>query len=88
MSWAANRVTTREEDRAYSLMGLFDVNMPMIYGEREKAFLRLQQYIIQKSKNEPIFAWTTEFPGNTKTYSGFFVSSLLAYASCSEIVQT
>ena len=88
MSWAANRVTTREEDRAYSLMGLFDVNMPMIYGEREKAFLRLQQHIIQKSKDESIFAWATDFPGNTKTFFGIFAPSPLAYASCSNIVQT
>lgn len=42
MSWAADRKTKRVEDRAYSLMGLFDIHMPMIYGEREKAFLRLQ----------------------------------------------
>lgn len=68
MSWAADRITTRVEDRAYSLMGLFDVNLPMIYGELEKAFLRLQQHIIQKSKDESIFAWCTEFPGNWKTY--------------------
>ncbi|KAI6116665.1 heterokaryon incompatibility protein-domain-containing protein [Pisolithus croceorrhizus] len=33
MSWAADRKTTRVEDRAYSLMGLFGVNMPMLYGE-------------------------------------------------------
>jgi len=32
-SWAAARITTRIEDRAYSLMGLFGVNMPMLYGE-------------------------------------------------------
>ena len=42
MSWAANRMTTRVEDRAYSLMGLLDVNMPMLYGEGKKAFHRLQ----------------------------------------------
>ena len=88
MSWAANRVTTRVEDRAYSLMGLFDVNMPMIYGEREKAFLRLQQHIIQKSKDESIFAWATEFSSNTKTSFGIFAPSPLAYAICSNIVQT
>ena len=88
MSWAADRVTTREEDRAYSLMGLFDLNMPMIYGEREKAFLRLQQHIIQKSKDESIFAWATEFSGNTREYSGLFAPTPLAYKSCSDIVQT
>jgi hypothetical protein len=32
MAWAANRETTRTEDRAYSLLGLFDVKMPMLYG--------------------------------------------------------
>lgn len=43
MSWAATRETTKGEDRAYSLLGLFDVNMPLLYGEGErKAFLRLQ----------------------------------------------
>jgi hypothetical protein len=38
MSWAANRQTTRTEDVAYSLLGIFDVNMPLIYGEGRKAF--------------------------------------------------
>ena len=42
MSWAANRITTRVEDRAYSLLGLFSLHMPMLYGEREGAFVRLQ----------------------------------------------
>ena len=37
ISWAANRTTTRVEDRAYSLTGLLDVNMPMLYGEGKKA---------------------------------------------------
>lgn len=88
MSWGANRETTRVEDRAYSLMGIFDINMPMIYGEREKAFLRLQQQIIQKSKDESIFAWDMDFEGYTRTYSGLYAPSPLAYAKCSEIIQT
>ena len=41
MSWAARRETTRSEDIAYSLMGIFDVNMPMLYGGGSKAFIRL-----------------------------------------------
>ncbi|KAI6004263.1 heterokaryon incompatibility protein-domain-containing protein, partial [Pisolithus albus] len=57
MSWAADRRTTRDEDRAYSLMGLLDVHMPMLYGEGKKAFLRLQQEIIRKSSDQTIFAW-------------------------------
>ncbi|KIK16064.1 hypothetical protein PISMIDRAFT_114057, partial [Pisolithus microcarpus 441] len=64
MSWAADRRTTRVEDRAYSLMGLLDVNMPMLYGEGKKAFLRLQQEIIRQSSDQSIFAWkpTNETP--------------------------
>ena len=57
ISWAARRTTTRVEDRAYSLMGLLDVNMPMLYGEGKKAFHRLQLEIIRTSNDQSIFAW-------------------------------
>ena len=62
MSWAANRTTTRVEDRAYSLMGLLDVNMPMLYGEGKKAFHRLQLEIIRSSNDQSIFAWGYNSP--------------------------
>ncbi|KAG7103963.1 Vegetative incompatibility protein HET-E-1 like [Verticillium longisporum] len=57
MAWAATRQTTRLEDQAYSLMGLFDVNMPLLYGEGRKAFLRLQQEIMKNSSDQSLFAW-------------------------------
>ncbi|KAF5329219.1 hypothetical protein D9758_018197 [Tetrapyrgos nigripes] len=58
MSWAASRETTRAEDQAYSLMGIFGVSMPPIYGEGgPKAFMRLQQEIIKISDDRSIFAW-------------------------------
>ncbi|KAI6107077.1 heterokaryon incompatibility protein-domain-containing protein, partial [Pisolithus croceorrhizus] len=57
MSWAADRKTTRVEDRAYSLLGSFGVNMPMLYGEGLKAFQRLQLEIIRVSSDHSIFAW-------------------------------
>ena len=60
MSWAAKRTTTRIEDRAYCLMGLFDVNMPLLYGEGAKAFSRLQTAIINQSDDHTIFAWTDQ----------------------------
>lgn len=56
MSWAATRRTTRMEDRAYCLMGLFNVNMPMLYGEGEKAFIRLQEGIMKDSDDQLLFA--------------------------------
>ncbi|KFY22069.1 hypothetical protein V493_06875 [Pseudogymnoascus sp. VKM F-4281 (FW-2241)] len=57
MSWAATRQTTRLEDIAYSLLGIFDVNMPMLYGEGEKAFIRLQEEIVKDSNDLTLFAW-------------------------------
>ncbi|KAF6811506.1 HET domain-containing protein [Colletotrichum sojae] len=60
MSWAAGRVTTRVEDRTYSLMGLFNVNMPLLYGEGDRAFVRLQEEIIKESNDMTLFAWTSD----------------------------
>jgi hypothetical protein len=57
MSWAAKRQTTRIEDEAYSLMGIFSVNMPLLYGEGRAAFVRLQEEIIKNSSDQSIFAW-------------------------------
>jgi hypothetical protein len=59
MSWASKRETSRLEDRAYCLMGLFDVNMPPLYGEGVNAFIRLQLEILSKHDDETIFAWNT-----------------------------
>jgi hypothetical protein len=57
MSWAARRQTTRLEDEAYCLMGLFDVHMPMIYGEKRRAFRRLQEEILKLYEDYSMFAW-------------------------------
>ena len=63
MSWAAHRRTSRVEDIAYSLLGLFDVNMPMLYGEGNKAFRRLQENIVRQSTDQTIFAWQSTSDG-------------------------
>ncbi|KAJ8110148.1 hypothetical protein ONZ43_g5950 [Nemania bipapillata] len=61
MSWASSRETTRIEDLAYCLLGIFDVNMPLIYGEGKKAFKRLQEEIMKaRPEDHTLFAW-----GNT-----------------------
>ncbi|KAF4635701.1 hypothetical protein G7Y89_g2394 [Cudoniella acicularis] len=54
---ASKRQTTRKEDQAYCLMGLFNVSMPPLYGEGRKAFIRLQLEIIKQTDDESIFAW-------------------------------
>ncbi|KAL8855490.1 MAG: hypothetical protein Q9178_007872 [Gyalolechia marmorata] len=57
MSWMSTRQTTRVEDMAYCLLGIFDVNMPLLYGEGPKAFMRLQMEIIKQNNDDSIFAW-------------------------------
>jgi hypothetical protein len=60
MSWASKRTTTRKEDRAYSLLGLFGVHIPLLYGEGDRAFIRLQEEIMRISDDHSLFAWTDE----------------------------
>ncbi|OTB13577.1 hypothetical protein K445DRAFT_319796 [Daldinia sp. EC12] len=58
MNWASGRETTRVEDVAYCLMGIFKVNMPVLYGEgADNAFKRLQREIMQLSLDMTIFVW-------------------------------
>ncbi|EPE25177.1 hypothetical protein GLAREA_11758 [Glarea lozoyensis ATCC 20868] len=57
MSWASKRVTTRAEDIAYCLLGIFGVNLPLLYGEGKKAFTRLQEEIMKNSDDQSLFAW-------------------------------
>ncbi|KAK5465363.1 hypothetical protein LTS15_001926 [Exophiala xenobiotica] len=82
MSWASKRVTTRTEDRAYCLMGLFDVNMPMLYGEGHKAFRRLQEEIIRTSDDHSIFAWSGDGDGP----HDLLASSPACFSGCANIV--
>jgi hypothetical protein len=59
MSWISCRQTSRIEDMSYSILGLFDINMSLLYGEGSNAFLRLQQEIVKKTDDMSIFAWET-----------------------------
>ena len=82
MSWASKRETERVEDRAYSLLGIFDINMPMLYGEGKKAFLRLQEEIIKYSDDHTIFAWK----GIKHEYPGMLAIEPENFASCQNLV--
>ena len=76
MSWASRRRTTRTEDMAYCLMGIFDVHMPLLYGEGPKAFMRLQEEIIRISDTYTIFVW------QTTDVSRFYHGALAPSPSC------
>jgi hypothetical protein len=70
MSWAATRRTTRPEDKAYCLLGLFNVNMAMLYGEGgPRAFHRLQEEIMKYSTDQTILAWSPTRQDWSKTMS-------------------
>ncbi|KAI5364368.1 hypothetical protein J4E82_011519 [Alternaria postmessia] len=73
MSWAASRQTTRPEDMAYCLIGLFQVNMLMLYGEGgEQAFIRLQEEIIRDRNDLSLFAWRAK---DSSTHRGILARS-------------
>ena len=59
MSWASRRETTRIEDQAYYLLGIFDISIPTIYGEGKRAFIRLQEEVLKRSNDHTLFAWGT-----------------------------
>lgn len=62
LSWASRRETSRPEDMVYCLMGLFDIHMPILYGEGDAAFGRLQEAILQKIRDHTLLAWEIQDP--------------------------
>ncbi|KAM5544345.1 hypothetical protein V8D89_002005 [Ganoderma adspersum] len=69
MSWAAHRKTTKEEDQAYCLLGIFDIQMSPLYGEGKRAFRRLQEEILRRIPDQTIFAWGNVYPEAFSTSS-------------------
>src|ERR1700761_1918380 len=88
MSWASKRRTTRQEDESYCLLGLFDVNMPLLYGEgRTKAFQRLQVEIMKNvrfARDNSIFAWMEE----KERFYGMFATAPSDFRRCGNIGKT
>jgi hypothetical protein len=81
MSWAAGRETTRIEDKAYCLLGIFNVNMPLLYGEGTKAFIRLQEEILKDSADHSILAWNP-----TSGLHGVLAVSPDQFQNCGQII--
>jgi hypothetical protein len=84
MSWASRRSTARIEDTAYCLLGLFGVSMSMLYGEGQRAFIRLQEEVIKYSDDHSIFAWTNGVNG----YRGLLATSPADFQDCGNLVVT
>ena len=76
MTWMASRQTTRIEDIAYSLIGIFDITMPISYGEGPWAFHRLMEVVAQRCFDPGFFAWcghpspySLALPGSPSCYT-------------------
>jgi len=68
MSWAEDRQTTKAEDIAYCLMGIFDVHMPLQYGEGgSKAFKRLQHELVKRTSSSSLLGWGLSFKNCVST---------------------
>ncbi|CAG9987951.1 unnamed protein product [Clonostachys byssicola] len=80
LSWASKRVTSRVEDIAYCLLGIFDIAMPMLYGEGTKAFYRLQEEILRSTCDLSLLAWTPT--SINADYCGFFATSVTDFENC------
>lgn len=83
MSWASYRQTTRIEDMAYCLLGIFGVNMPLIYGEGMGSFRRLQEEIVKRNNDLTIFAWQNE--GLNQSFLGLFAPTPRVFADSTRI---
>jgi hypothetical protein len=88
MSWASKRQTTRVEDMAYCLMGLFGVNMPMLYGEGERAFERLQEEIMKTSDDHTLFAWTRQSHEHSRPTRGLLADSPVEFIESGDIIRS
>jgi hypothetical protein len=87
LSWAAQRDTTRKEDLAYCLLGIFDVTMPMIYGEGgSQAFLRLQEQIMRTTRDDSILAWGLSLKGPSSSGSTQITPGRILAAAPSDFV--
>ncbi|KAI0467953.1 HET-domain-containing protein [Xylaria cf. heliscus] len=85
MSWAADRQTSRQEDIAYCLLGIFGINMPLLYGEGRSAFRRFQEKLVTVSDDQSLLAWGCQ--GSLQNpWTGFLAPSPNEFRNCGSIV--
>lgn len=87
-SWAAKRETKRVEDIAYCLLGIFGINMPLLYGEGSRAFIRLQEEIARSTNDLTLFAWQQDkkSAGYHWQLSGIFATSPHEFRHCDKLL--
>ena len=83
LKWAARRETTRVEDQAYSLLGIFNITIPIAYGEGENAMYRLQAAIMEFSNDRSIFLWD----GDASFRSSMLSGTLLGFSGDYDVIE-
>jgi len=79
LQWASTRCTTCPEDIAYSLLGIFSLHIPVLYGESaENALGRLLAEVISKSGDTSILDWV----GQSSAYHSCFPATITPYQTC------
>lgn len=86
LSWMSRRETSRPEDMAYCMMGLFDIHMPVLYGEGDTAFGRLQETILQKIRDHTLLTWEIQDTRRISSSPSPFAPSPAAFAGASRLV--
>ncbi|KAG1796510.1 hypothetical protein EV424DRAFT_1353131 [Suillus variegatus] len=78
LRWASKRVTTMQEDIAYSLFGIFGVHLPVIYGEKKQnALSRLLQEIVARSGDITSLDWV----GQSSEFNSCLPAAIISYAT-------
>ncbi|KAG2127929.1 uncharacterized protein EDB93DRAFT_181708 [Suillus bovinus] len=78
LQWASKRVTTLQEDIAYSLFGIFDIHLPVIYGEKKQNALgRLLQEIVAQSGDISALDWV----GQSSEFNSCLPAEITSYTA-------
>ena len=72
---ASTRKTTRIEDAAYSLLGIFSMSLPVVYGEGDKALGRFLAQLLTSSGDTSILAWT----GRSGSFNSFLPANIVVF---------
>ena len=76
LRWASTRCTTRQEDIAYSLFGVFGLHLPVMYGESADYSLgRLLAEVISRSGDTSILDWV----GKPSAFHSCFPATIVPY---------
>ncbi|KAM0703743.1 hypothetical protein Q7P35_009682 [Cladosporium inversicolor] len=84
MSWMARRKTTRKEDEAYCLLGIFGVHMPLLYGEADMAFVRLQEELVRRFRDHSLLIFS-DLTRNTSILREPLAASSRDFAGCKNV---